>query len=124
MLKTTKKLGETKEIIKAEKEEVENEIECLELSGRKRKRIIEENLVDLVDIDRVEYEIKELGIGNIEENPMKLDINEVEEEVIEENTFEEETNSENIKSNNGNNKSKGNKNIRNIDNKNNIRRNY
>ena len=150
MLKTTKSLGGSKEILKDEKEEVtnekediknekldienkkqdiQNEIECLELSGRKRKitrtRTIEENLVDIDNIeDEIKNEIKQLCIETIED-PIQLDINEVEEEVLEENTFQEETNTENIKFNSGNNKSTDNKNknIKNIDNKNNNKTN-
>ena len=85
MLKTTKIIGGSKEILKDEKEEVtnekediknkkqdienkkqdiQNEIECLELSGTRRKRIIEESIVNIDEIE----EIRQLGIDNKNNN--------------------------------------------------------
>ncbi|NKF05703.1 conserved phage C-terminal domain-containing protein [Clostridium gasigenes] len=78
----TKKIGKTKEFQNDESEEIENEIECLELSGTRRKRPIVE---------------KPVGIDNLEEDVIQLDI------------FGEKTNFENIESSSSNNKSKANK---------------
>jgi len=72
MVKIAKNLSKTKEILNDKRKEIENEIECLELSGGKsrirRKRNREENLVD---IDAIE-ETKELSIDNIEEDGEKI----------------------------------------------------
>ncbi|MBB6623066.1 conserved phage C-terminal domain-containing protein [Clostridium gasigenes] len=111
--KITGKVVKTKEFQNDESEdneECENEIECLELSGTRRKRPIIENLVDL-DLDEMKDEFTKLEVDNVEEKIIKLDINEIEEEVIQLDIFGEKTNAENIKSssNSNNNKSKANK---------------
>ena len=80
--KITEKVVKTKEIQNDESEEIENEIECLELSGTRRKRAIVENPV---------------YIDDLEEDVIQLDI------------FGEKTNFENIESSSSNNKSKANK---------------
>ena len=54
----TKKVVKTKEFQNDESEEIENEIECLELSGTRRKRAIVENSVDIDDLQRRCYPIR------------------------------------------------------------------
>ena len=107
--KITGKVVKTKEF---QNEECENEIECLELSGTRRKRPIIENIVDLdLDLDEMKDEFTKLEVDNVEEEIIKLAINEIEEEVIQLDIFGEETNAKNIKSSNSsnNNKAKANK---------------
>ncbi|MBU3107273.1 conserved phage C-terminal domain-containing protein [Clostridium gasigenes] len=125
--KITGKVVKTKEFQNDESEdneECENEIECLELSGTRRKRPIIENIVDLdLDLDEMKDEFTKLEVDNVEEEIIKLAINEIEEEVIQLDIFGEKTNAKNIKSSsssNNNNKSKANKseNNRNEDKKN------
>lgn len=126
MVKIAKNLSKTKESLNDKSEEIENEIECLELSGGKsrirRKRNREENLVDIDDVEETKElsidnikedveEINQLGIENIEDSHINLEENEVEQGVILVNIFEEEITVENIKFSGSENQSKTNKKI-------------